>query len=213
MNRRIALVVSVIGLNLMACCCGGAGNHPFPAAPKQAKAKVDDGPQKKREAKRTKFNQALIDKYNLHEREFSSLQYYLATDLVIFRELSKEDSARPQKGKLVQSKGEVIEEIGITSDTPGIFVAAEKGKDGTQWLTMSFEQGTQMLFQRRANEDVYTATSFGDGADVTVTVKFLDNTYKASAASVKAAYLVVAEESLENFEKKRKNLKGVEVIP
>jgi hypothetical protein len=28
MNRRIALLISFIGLNLMACCCGGVGNAP-----------------------------------------------------------------------------------------------------------------------------------------------------------------------------------------
>ncbi len=33
MNRRIALLVSFIGLNLMACCCGGVGNTPAVNAP------------------------------------------------------------------------------------------------------------------------------------------------------------------------------------
>jgi hypothetical protein len=209
MNRRAALAVAIVGLNLMACCCGG----PIPQGQNQAKPQGRGAPNPEKqqpEPKRTKFNQALIEKYNLKQREFPSLQYYLAGDLVLSRELSKEDSAKPQKGKLVQSKGQVIEEIGITSQTPGVCTAAETDDKGTNWLTMSFEQGTTIFFRQRPSEDCYTVMDTIDGSDSRV--KFMGNSYTASRPSVNAAYVVVAEESLENFQKNRKDLKGV-VIP
>ena len=43
MNRRVALCIAVIGLNLMACCCGGAGRRPAPPA-EQAKAADPEKP-------------------------------------------------------------------------------------------------------------------------------------------------------------------------
>jgi hypothetical protein len=209
MNRRIALAVSFVGLNLMACCCGGVApkqGGPFPAVVKGNAAPIEK-PQP--ELKKTKFNQELVDRYNLKEREFPKLQYYLAADLVLSRELSKEDSKRPQKGKLVQTKGQVIEEIGISSLTPGVCISAETDNKAS-WLVMSFEEGTKISFRRRAGEDSYTATSDDSGAESKVT--YMGGVYTASLASVKAAYVVVGEQSLENFQKNRKDLKGV-VLP
>jgi hypothetical protein len=212
MNRRVALAISFVGLTLMACCCGGAGIQPkVPQqvvggnVPNQNQPLPQVQPPQQKVTK-AKFNPALIEKYQLKEREFPSLQYYLASDLVISRELSKEDSKRPQKGKLVQSKGQSIEEIGITSQTPG--VCLEATTDGaSSYLTLSFEKGTQMLFRRRANEDSYTAVSVDKGGESEV--RFLDNNYKASTAAIRAAYVVVGEQSLENFQRTRKDLKGV----
>lgn len=43
MTRRIPLLVAVIGINLMACCCGGVGNTP--ALPQQQQvAKIEEPP-------------------------------------------------------------------------------------------------------------------------------------------------------------------------
>ena len=42
-------------------------------------------------------------------------------------------------------------------------------------------------------------------------VVFAGNTYKATRAAIKAAYVVVGEVSLDNFQKKRKELKGVKL--
>lgn len=42
MNRRAALAIAFIGLNLMACCCGGAGRPQIP--PQQVQAKPEPVP-------------------------------------------------------------------------------------------------------------------------------------------------------------------------
>ena len=156
--------------------------------------------------KKSTLNQNLIAKYRLEEADFPTLQYYLATDLVLSRELNNEDVARPQKGKLVQRKGNTVEEVAITQGTPGICERTETDGTGTHWLYISFEKGTVLKFRRHPNEPSYVVSSTHNGSGVDVT--FSETVYKTSESQVNAAHVVVGEESLEKFEKKRRNLEG-----
>jgi hypothetical protein len=206
MPRYIALLLAIIGFNLMACCCGGGGGNFAPIKPDQGKTGSE-------QLTKSKFNQELIDKYKISEREFPTLQYYLAADLTITREVSKEDEKKGRvAGKLVHFKGgQTIEEVVISRDTPGMCVSSSTDKKGTSLMVMSFEQGTKISFKRESNEDAYTVVRGWDG--VTYTVDFMGATYKATdVASPRAAYLVVTERSLDKFEKNRRELKGV-VVP
>lgn len=213
MNSRMPVVVSIVAACLIACCIGprrppaAANRGPRQDAPPQQQEQKPQ-PEVVKTSK-TKFNEEVIAKYKLTEREFPSLQYYVAADLVISREVSKEESKKPTKGKLVQSKGQVIEEIGILSGTPGVCVKAETDKDNVSWMNMSFEAGTAIWFRRRSTEEAYTASCSDKG--VNAEIRFLGNVYKTSPDAVRAAYLVVGEQSLENYQKKRKDLKGVEL--
>ena len=159
---------------------------------------------------RSRFNQELIEKYNLKEQDFALLQFYLADDLILKREVSKEDLKRgTKKGKLVQSKGSMFEEIAIYRDTPGVCVRVEKDESGAKRLSLCFEAGTDLKFGRQQDEASYVAIS--TDAEEAALVVFAGNTYRTTKFMVRAAYVVVGEESLNNLQVKRKELKGVKL--
>lgn len=199
MPHRVSFVIALNTLGLLACCCPPF-NAPKANPPANQQAK---GSQK------SMLNRELIDKYSLSDKDFESLQYYLAADLVLTREVSKEELSRgTKKGKLVQSKGQTIEEVSISASTPGVCVLLEKDRRGAVSLGLSFEEGTRIGFSK-ADGNSYTATTLDDGKEATVV--FAGNRYKVSRAAINAAYVVVAEESLDNFQRQRKELKGVKV--
>lgn len=67
MNRRVAILIAIIGLNLMACCCGGAGNAPKPVVaqapktPEELDAEVEAKAAAAKEAERAAKNRAEMD--------------------------------------------------------------------------------------------------------------------------------------------------------
>ena len=156
--------------------------------------------------RKVKLDRALIEKYSLKEADFEQLQYYLANDLVLTREVAREDKRERVQGKLVQREGEVVEEVVIEKGTPGICLGSETKSSGAHWLEISFEEGTSFKFGREGPEDVYTVLREPRG-DV-IEVEYAGNTYRANKKQGAAAYLVVGEQSLKKAEKKTKELPG-----
>jgi hypothetical protein len=87
----------------------------------------------------------LITKYELKDEDFKQLQYYLAGDLVLRREVQKEEKKEKVKGKLVERFGKIEEEVLVKAGTPGVCLNT-KEEDGKRWLEISFEEGTSFKF-------------------------------------------------------------------
>jgi len=153
--------------------------------------------------KRTKLDSSLVSKYQLKDQDFKQLQYYLAAQLVLTRQVSKEDKQERVKGKLVDRKGEVVEEVVIDKGTPGVCLKSEE-KYGSHSLEISFEQGTSLTFSGSTS---FIAETDSGG------IKFSGSIYKYESSQRNAAYLEVGIESLEKNEKRRKTLGGRKLEP
>lgn len=153
--------------------------------------------------KKTKLDSSLVTKYSLKDDDFKGLQYYLADDLVLTRQVSKEEKKERIKGKLVERKGEVVEEVVIKGGTPGVCQKSEI-KNGSRYLEISFEQGTSLNFYDAYSGYVAVTDSSGG-------ITFLGNSYKYESGQRDKAYLEVGVESLEKAEKQRRTLGGRQI--
>jgi hypothetical protein len=155
---------------------------------------------------KSKLDQNLISKYGLKDEDFKQLQYYLATDLVLTREVSREEKKERVKGELVERQGEVVQEVVINPGTPGVCLGTERLGDGSHRLEISFEEGTSLKFVRLSPEGAYTIEGKEQG-DV-LDVNFAGDTYRVPKKQADAAYLVVSEKPLKNAETRRRTLGG-----
>jgi hypothetical protein len=154
---------------------------------------------------------SLIDQYKLKEEDFKQLQYYLADDLILTRQVHREEKKERVKGKLVKREGEIVEEVVVKKGTPGICLATDKCGTGIQWLEISFEEGSSFKFTRNASNTLYTVVGKEQGRGVDV--EFAGNTYRTTKQNGETAYLEVGEESLKNAEKRRRTLSGRKLEP
>ena len=87
------------------------------------------------------FTKQLHDEFNWSDQELKEIQFYLSEDIVLHRELSREDS-RITNGKIKISGGSEIEELIFEKDTPGILMFSPK----EDRFAVSFEEGKYLMF-------------------------------------------------------------------
>lgn len=87
------------------------------------------------------FTEQLHDEYNWSDQELKEIQYYLSEDIVLHRELSREDS-RITNGKIKISGGREVEELIFEKDTPGILMFSPK----EDRFAISFEKDKYLMF-------------------------------------------------------------------
>ncbi|GAA5220757.1 hypothetical protein [Membranihabitans marinus] len=78
----------------------------------------------------------LIEEYNFDDRALKNIQYYLSSDIVLYRSLSDGESII-ENGRVTLKNGKKVEEIVFRAGTPGVYVFSPK--DNT--LAISFEEG------------------------------------------------------------------------
>ncbi len=87
------------------------------------------------------FTEQLHDDFGWSKQELQEIQFYLSRDIVLVRELSREES-RITDGKIKISGGRQVEELRFEKDTPGVllFVPDEDR------FAISFEEGKHLMF-------------------------------------------------------------------
>jgi hypothetical protein len=157
-------------------------------------------------ANRVAFTQPIRTQYDLSAEELKNLQYYLAGDVTLQREIRSEEGEISKSHALVRKEGGVVEQVIVRSGTPGIATDV-----GETTLTVSFEPGASLVFGSpptdRDPERKYklTAERWGDRRGE---LMYGGKTFYAVDWSGEA-FLEVVLESLDAVEKKRKVLPGM----
>ena len=75
--------------------------------------------------KLTPFSQYLYNDFNWSERDLQRIQFYLSSDLVLWRDISQ-DRSRIEEGRIKVKSGRQIEEVLIKRGTPGTYIFSPK---------------------------------------------------------------------------------------
>ena len=156
----------------------------------------------------TAFSQELRNANRLTDEELKNLQFYLAHDITLQRRRASGDRQVSGSHKLVIREGLEIDEVLIADGTPGVAVGV-----GDNWLAVSFEPGTSLLFGSMSTE-TYQGTYFLKGTNWSDReggiVNYDGKAYRAVAGSQRA-YLMNDQESVADIVRKRKVLPGIKL--
>jgi len=87
------------------------------------------------------FTEQLQDDFDWTKQDLEQIQFYLSEDIVLVRELSREE-AKITDGKIKISGGTHVEELRFEKDTPGILMFIPK----EDRFAISFEDGKHLMF-------------------------------------------------------------------
>lgn len=85
--------------------------------------------------KLTPITEDLIEEYQFDQDALQHIQYYISSDIVLYRSLSNGESVI-ENGKVVLRNGKNVEEIVIKAGTPGVYLFSPKPNH----LAISFEE-------------------------------------------------------------------------
>jgi hypothetical protein len=85
----------------------------------------------------TTFTEDLYRDYNWKEADLKKIQFYLADDLTLYRDLDEEGAVRISGGEIRIRDGKKVEEIRFRAGTPGVYLF--QPKEGH--FAISFEPG------------------------------------------------------------------------
>ncbi len=155
------------------------------------------------------FTRGLRGHYELSSEDLKNLQYYLSSDITLQREFLREEGEVSKSHKLVAKESGLVEQVIIRARTPG--VATEVGDT---YLAVTFEPGMSLVFGSpptdRDPERKYKLLA-NRWTDTYGEIVYGGKTFYAVEGS-RAAFLVVAVESLDAVKKEKKVLPGM-VLP
>ena len=152
-------------------------------------------------AKRIPFSHALRLQHKLTSPELRNLQFFLSNKMAMRRSIHSGEH-EVAKGRLITKFGSVIEEVAISSGTPGVAVSVREKE-----LDVSFELGTHLTFAAdptKSGSQYRLDTPRHIGGPVTfdgLEYKTVGNSYWT--------HLLIDRESLRDLLKKRRKLRGV----
>ncbi len=155
------------------------------------------------------FTRGIRTYYELGSEDLKNLQYYVSGDITLQRSFVREEGEVSKGHTLVAKESGLVEQVIVRTGTPG--VATEVGDT---YLAVSFEPGASLVFGSPAGDrdpdraykllaNRWTAT-YGE-------IDYGGKTFYAVDGS-RAAYLVVAVESLDAVKRKKTVLPGI-VLP
>jgi len=86
------------------------------------------------------FTDNLYEEYSWSEEDLKQIQFYLSSDIVLFREASSDD-VRISEGKIKIRDGRQVEEIVFKKGTPGLMIFSPK----EDRFAVSFEENDKYL--------------------------------------------------------------------
>ncbi len=155
------------------------------------------------------FTRGIRAYYELGSDDLKNLQYYVSSDITLQREFVREEGEVSKGHTLVAKESGLVEQVIVRAGTPG--VATEVGDT---YLSVSFEPGASLVFGSPASdrdpERKYKllanrwTPAYGE-------IAYGGKTFYAVGGS-RAAYLVVAIESLDAVQKRKTILPGM-ILP
>ncbi len=144
----------------------------------------------------------------ISSEDIQNIQFYLSNDIVLWRELGKEEVSI-SRGKIKMTEGRKVEEIVIKKGTPGVFVFSPKedqfsvsfdSKDDTKYLVFgpSAKMNNRYVLLAKNWDKRYGQVTYGG------------ETYNTSTESA-YAYLMVDMKKAKNISKKRETVVGRKV--
>lgn len=132
------------------------------------------------------FTDNLYDEYNWSEEDIKQIQFYLSSDIVLFRE-AVSDNVNITEGKIKIRDGRKVEEIVFKEGTPGLMIFSPKQNR----FAVSFEENDKYLMfgsnEKAGGRFVLLAK---DWKKRTGEVTYGGETYYTSSASALASLLV-----------------------
>jgi len=152
------------------------------------------------------FTRGIRTQYELDSEDLKNLQYYVSGDITLQREFLREEGQISKTHKLVTKEWGLVEQVIVRARTPG--VATDVG--GT-YLAVSFEPGVSLVFGSpptdRDPERKYKLLA-DRWTDTYGEIVYGGKIFYAVEGS-RAAYLVVAVESLDAVNQRKKVLPGM----
>jgi hypothetical protein len=90
----------------------------------------------------TSFTRELYEQQNFTDSDLSRIQFFLSTDLVLYRDLDEKGNYQIEDGSVRVKNGKKVQEIIIKQGTPGVFLSRPK----SDHFSVAFETGDDSRF-------------------------------------------------------------------
>ncbi len=85
----------------------------------------------------TTFTRSLYDEQNFSDSDLKRIQFYLSSDLILYRNLTENNKYQIDEGSVRVRGGKKVQEIVIKAGTPGVFIS----RPDADHFAISFEAG------------------------------------------------------------------------
>ena len=152
------------------------------------------------------FSPSIKSNYNLNAENMRSVQFYVSSELVLYREVKNSDSVHILNGKLLFKSNNTTEKIIIKPNTPCVF-ENEIGNNG-DILSISFEKGKNRNLYFIKNEyGVYSlaAKTWDSDNDNIGMLSYNDKYYFTGNGNT---YLTIKSKTFRKIKNKQRVIKG-----
>ncbi len=150
------------------------------------------------------FTKQMQQELYMNEINLKSVQFYNSKKIVLKRNLSLEQT-KVSHGRIRLKNGQYTEEIIIKKHTPG--VAVDNGK---KYLDIAFEKGNRRYIKFILNPDDYFQLSAKTWENNYGKITYDTLDYYILPGGAKAL-LEVSKENINDFEKRKRTLKGIKI--